>query len=159
MRANNTSRVAAGIALVALACNAGCDDDGLGGLLGIQVGIVNPRAGDVYDAGSWVSVAWIGIWSQQVYLEFSPDGGFTWFPLNGGAPIDRYADQFPWPWATPLLDSTQCRLKITPSGDYRSYETGTFTIELSGATLTPLDSSVAGPSVVFDAGIARGDRD
>ena len=87
MRANGASRVAAGIALVALACAPGCDSDGLGGLFGYQVGIVNPRAGEVYDPGSTISVAWIGIWQQQVVLEFSSDGGATWTTLNGGIPV------------------------------------------------------------------------
>jgi len=74
--------------------------------------LLYPNGGESIFAGSEVAVRWESAGIEEVRIEFSPDGGRTWFPLVGG--VDARSGRYIW--EVDDIPSPEYRIRISDTG-------------------------------------------
>ena len=100
----------------------GCDDDEMGGILAERAAFVMwPEEGEVLETGFFgYNIVWVGVYTDWVWIEYSPDGGQNWFmiqpPPGGGWPA--WNDGW-YNWDVPFAVSDDYMLRVIPDNfDY-----------------------------------------
>jgi hypothetical protein len=98
----------------------------------VTLTITSPNGGEVWDAGSAHTITWTSTnVSEQVRLEYSPDGGATWIVLAASTANDGTE-----PWTLPTAVTTQGRVRVTAlSGSPTDSSNAEFTIRYRGGVL------------------------
>lgn len=84
--------------------------------------VVNePNGGEVYEAGSQVTISWYFNIIDSVRLEYSIDNGINWTLIsttieNNGSDYEGYL------WKVPSIPSTQCLIKVSDSNDPQIFD-------------------------------------
>lgn len=70
--------------------------------------VTAPNGGEVYAAGSTVTVLWSASGTSTVTIQFSPDDGITWTPIR----FNRAASPGTLSWTVPAVPTTHGRVRI-----------------------------------------------
>jgi hypothetical protein len=68
-----------------------------------------PNGGEVFTGGSVQTVSWTYLNVDNIKIEFSLNGGFSWFILTESYP----ASALNYTWTVPCVGSNQCKVRIT----------------------------------------------
>ncbi|MBT4482175.1 MAG: DUF5050 domain-containing protein, partial [Candidatus Latescibacteria bacterium] len=88
--------------------------------------LTSPNGGENWTAGTSHNISWTSSNVTDVKLEYSTNGGSSWNTIVSSHPANSYS----YNWAVPNVQSSNCLLKITDTGDpaVTDQSNGTFTI-------------------------------
>jgi nitrous oxidase accessory protein NosD len=90
----------------------------------VPIVVTAPAGGDVLAAGTQQPITWNSSVVGNVNVEFSPDGGATWLPVETNTLNDGQAL-----WAVPFSPTDQGRIRVSAAGNPAYFdESGDFTI-------------------------------
>ncbi len=75
--------------------------------------VVSPNGGEMWQAGSVQNISWASTGIANLKIEYTTTNGASWTTITTSYP----ANTSNYPWAVPNLPSTQCRVRISDSGN------------------------------------------
>jgi photosystem II stability/assembly factor-like uncharacterized protein len=71
--------------------------------------VLIPNGGEQYRSGRTKAIAWSSRGVNAVAIDFTTNNGGSWSPIVASVPASAAS----YAWTVPLLDATQCRIRIT----------------------------------------------
>jgi len=115
--------------------------------------VTNPNGGETWQVGSVQNITWTSSGITNVKIEYTTDNGTSWTTI-----IASYtANAGSYPWAVPNNPSTQCKVRISDSGNasLSDISDNTFTINTGGQStpeicIVTVDSTINKNMIVWE---------
>ncbi len=83
------------------------------------VRVTSPNGGEQWASGSVHPITWVALGAGRVKLEYSVDGGGSWYLINT---VDAASGAYPW--TVPQAESADCRVRATDADIPERTDTG-----------------------------------
>ena len=158
------------ILALALALCGGCDDDGVGGLLGSRGAVISPMGEDSYFSHRFpgplvqtdgpIPISWVGIPDSTVTIYFSADGGDTWTVIAESISPIFPGGFYSWDIDVTAVSST-CMIRVVGEGSGEEADSAEFSLDSwygdNDSPINDLHSTAQVFPLVENGGVAWGD--